>query len=86
MQKLKIILISAGVLAVLVVGFWIFDRPERGQTGAVSTRFHFLGPNDKIVIDGAPARDSTDHKVLVRAVTRPATASTPEFKWQGRVQ
>ena len=41
---------------------------------------------DKIVIDGAPARDSTDHKVLVRAVTRPATASTPEFKWQGRVQ
>ena len=41
---------------------------------------------DKIVIDGAPARDSSDHKVLVRAVTRPATATTPEFKWQGRVQ
>src|SRR5215467_42540 len=27
---------------------------------------------DKIVIDGAPARDSSDHKVLVRAVTRPS--------------
>jgi len=41
---------------------------------------------DKIVIDGAPARDSSDHKVLVRSVVRPATATSPEFKWQGRVQ
>ena len=45
-----------------------------------------LKPGDKIVIDGAPARDSSDHKVLVRNVTRPATATSPEFKWQGRVQ
>ena len=41
---------------------------------------------EKIIIDGAPARDTSDHKVLVRAVTRPATATTPEFKWNGRVQ
>jgi len=41
---------------------------------------------EKIIIDGAPARDTSEHKVLVRAVTRPATATTPEFKWQGRVQ
>ena len=41
---------------------------------------------DKIVIDGAPARDSSDHKVLVRKVVRPATATTPEFTWTGRVQ
>ena len=41
---------------------------------------------EKIIIDGAPARDTEDHKVLVRAVTRPATATTPEFKWNGRVQ
>jgi hypothetical protein len=45
-----------------------------------------LKPGDKIIIDGAPARDSSDHKVLVRNVTRPATATSPEFKWQGRVQ
>lgn len=45
-----------------------------------------LKPGDKIVIDGAPARDSSDHKVLVRSVVRPATATSPEFKWQGRVQ
>lgn len=42
---------------------------------------------DKIIVDGAPARDSSDHKVLVRKVVRPATASNPEpFTWQGRVQ
>ena len=41
---------------------------------------------DHIIIEGAPARDSSDHKILVRQVTRPATANAPEFKWQGRVQ
>ena len=41
---------------------------------------------DKIVIDGAPPRDSTDAKILVRKVVRPATASSPEYVWQGRVQ
>lgn len=41
---------------------------------------------DHIIIDGAPARDSSDHKVLVRQVVRPATAGSPEFKWTGRVQ
>src|SRR5215471_4707055 len=37
---------------------------------------------DKIIIEGAPARDSSDHKVLVRSVTRPSDG----YKWQGRVQ
>jgi hypothetical protein len=41
---------------------------------------------EHIIIDGAPARDASDHKVLVRQVMRPATASSPEFKWTGRVQ
>ena len=41
---------------------------------------------DHIIIDGAPARDASDHKVLVRQVMRPATATSPEFKWTGRVQ
>ena len=41
---------------------------------------------DKIIIDAAPARDSSEHKVLVRQVVRPATATSPEFKWTGRVQ
>ena len=41
---------------------------------------------DKIIIDAAPARDSSEHKVLVRQVVRPSTATSPEFKWTGRVQ
>lgn len=41
---------------------------------------------DHIIIDGAPARDASDHKVLVRKVVRPATPTTAEFTWTGRVQ
>ena len=33
-------------------GWWFSSRPERGTTGSVSTQFRWLGPNDKIVIDG----------------------------------
>ena len=51
MRKLGLIL-GAGVLLLLVLfGVWIFDRPERGTTGSVSTRFRLFGPNDKIVVD-----------------------------------
>lgn len=44
----------AGIVAVLILIFvvWIWTRPERGTTGKVSTRFHLLGPNDKIAVDG----------------------------------
>ena len=41
---------------------------------------------DHILIEGAPPRDTQDHKVLVRTVTRPATETSPEFVWQGRVR
>jgi len=49
------------------------------------TRFT-LKIGDKIIVDGAPARDSSDRKVLVRRVVRPKTATSEEFTWQGRVQ
>ena len=52
MKKIGIIL-GAGILLVIVLfGWWVFSRPERGTTGSVSTHFRWLGPNDKIVIDG----------------------------------
>jgi Family of unknown function (DUF6152) len=41
---------------------------------------------DKLIVEGAPARDSSENKILVRKVVRPATATSPEFTWQGRVQ
>jgi CreA protein len=52
MRKFALILGAGAVLAVVLFGLWIFSRPERGTTGAVSTKFRLLGPNDKIVVDG----------------------------------
>ena len=47
----KVLGISVAVL-LLLGALWLWMRPERGTTGAVSTRFRWLGPNDKIVVDG----------------------------------
>src|SRR6516164_1490832 len=52
MRKLGFIVGAGALVMVLLFGFWVVSRPERGTTGAVSTRFHLLGPNDKIVVDG----------------------------------
>lgn len=45
-----------GLFIILLVaggaGWWVFGRPDRGTTGSVNTQFRWLGPNDKIVIDG----------------------------------
>jgi CreA protein len=52
MKKIGIIF-GAGILLVIVLfGWWFFSRPERGTTGSISTHFRWLGPNDKIVVDG----------------------------------
>jgi CreA protein len=40
------------LLFVLVLVIWLWIRPGRGTTGEVSTHFRWLGPNDKIVVDG----------------------------------
>ncbi|MCJ7808971.1 MAG: CreA family protein [Desulfobulbaceae bacterium] len=39
-------------MVIVLFGWRIFSRPERGTTGSVSTHFRWLGSNDKIVIDG----------------------------------
>ncbi len=45
-------ILGGGIILVIVLfGWWVFSRPERGTTGSVSTTFRRLGPNDKIVID-----------------------------------
>ena len=52
MKKIGMI-VGAGILLVIVLfGWWFFSRPERGTTGSISTNFRWLGPNDKIVVDG----------------------------------
>jgi len=52
MKRFGIILGGGILLAIVLFGWWVFSRPERGTTGSVSTHFRWLGPNDKIVIDG----------------------------------
>jgi CreA protein len=52
MKKIGMILGAFILLTLLVVGWWLLSRPERGTTGSVSTQFRWLGPNDKIVVDG----------------------------------
>jgi CreA protein len=52
MRRLGLILGAGAVLIVVLLGLWIFGRPERGTTGSVSTKFRLFGPNDKIVVDG----------------------------------
>jgi CreA protein len=37
---------------ILLFGLWLWSRPNRGVTGEVSTKFRWLGPNDRIVVDG----------------------------------
>ena len=49
------------------------------------TRFT-LEVGDYLIIEGAPPRDSTDKKVLVRKVTRPETPTRPAWAWAGNVQ
>jgi hypothetical protein len=63
-----------------------------GEWGSVTqlsqggvTRFT-LEVGDYLVIEGAPPRDSTDHKVLVRKVSRPATDKKPAWEWSGNVR
>jgi len=52
-MKRVVIIIGAGICLVIVLfGWWFFSRPDRGTTGSVSTNFRWLGPNDKIVVDG----------------------------------
>jgi CreA protein len=52
-MKRVVIIIGAGISLVIVLFGWrFFSRPERWTTGAISTNFRWLGPNDKVVVDG----------------------------------
>jgi CreA protein len=52
LKKIGIILGVVIALFIVLFGWWVLTRPERGTTGSVSTHFRWLGPNDKIVVDG----------------------------------
>jgi CreA protein len=52
MKKTAFIIGALFLLVAVGFGWWVFSRPDRGTTGSVSTNFRWLGPNDKIVVDG----------------------------------
>ena len=45
-----------------------------------------LEVGDHLLMEGAPARDSTDKKLLVRKVWRPATPTKEAWEWAGNVR
>jgi CreA protein len=52
MRNIGTILGLCTLVLVLALVLWIWSRPERGTTGQVSTHFRWLGPNDRIAVDG----------------------------------
>ncbi len=52
MRKLATLASVLIVLAALGLAVWLWIRPSRGTTGEVSTEFRWIGPNDRIVVDG----------------------------------
>ncbi len=52
MKKFVIFVGAAVVLLIVFFAWWLISRPDRGTTGSVSTQFRWIGPNDKIVVDG----------------------------------
>lgn len=52
MKKVLIIIGAVLLLFVALFTWWIASRPERGETGSISTKFRWIGPNDTIVVDG----------------------------------
>jgi Uncharacterized protein conserved in bacteria len=51
-MRLRYILIAVGLVVLVGLGWWLFGGGHRGDLGSVSTNFRWLGPNDRIVIDG----------------------------------
>ena len=52
MRKVGMTVVVTVLVVLLLLVLWIWSRPERGTTGSVSTNFRWLGPNDKIAVDG----------------------------------
>ena len=52
MRKVGMTVVVTVLVLFLLLVVWIWSRPERGTTGQVSTNFRWLGPDDKIAVDG----------------------------------
>jgi CreA protein len=51
-RKIGSVVGLVGLVLLLAFALWVYSRPERGTVGRVSTRFRWLGPDDRIAVDG----------------------------------
>ena len=65
MRKFVTTLGIGTVLVILALALWIWSRPDRGTTGRISTNFRWLGPDDRIAVDGVAAVAVADGKACV---------------------
>jgi CreA protein len=52
MGKVFVAIAVVAVVLLIAAVAWVWGRPERGETGQVSTKWRLIGPNDRIVVDG----------------------------------
>lgn len=67
-MRLRYILVAVGILILIGLGWWLFGGSPRGDLGSVSTNFRWLGPNDRIVVDGF---DDPDVEGVACHISRP---------------
>ena len=70
LKRIGLIVGAVAALLVIALFLWVWSRPERGTTGQMSTRFRWLGPNDRIVVDGF---DDPDVKGVACHISRAVT-------------
>jgi CreA protein len=52
MRRVAAITGTCALLLAIAFVMWVWSRPERGTTGQMSTKFRWVGPDDRIVVDG----------------------------------
>jgi CreA protein len=52
MRRVAAVTGTCALLLAIAFVMWVWSRPERGTTGQMSTKFRWVGPDDRIVVDG----------------------------------
>ena len=60
---------------------WSIEWGAAGQLAQQGVGTGTLKIGDHVIVTGSPGRNPAEHRLRMRNLTRPATASTPEFNW-----
>ena len=61
---------------------WSIEWGGGAQLSQAHVTRDTLKPGDRVVIVGNPGRDSTEHRIRIRSITRPSDG----WKWEGVIQ